>query len=84
MSASRRWWFLVPASSRDTAYRLPVMALGLALMASAGLAARHLDHYADRAHANERTLLAEFMAQPICSGSSVIPVTRSKQGGNDD
>jgi hypothetical protein len=84
MSASRRWRFLAPASSRGRAYWLPVTVLSLALVASAGLAARHLGHYTDRARANERTLLAEFMAQPICSGSSAIPTTRSKQGGNND
>lgn len=29
----------------------------------------HLDHYAARAHANDRTVLAEILAQPICSGA---------------
>jgi hypothetical protein len=46
-------------------------------MTTAGLAvvawmflAQHLEHYLDRAQANERGLLAEIVAQPICTGAA--------------
>ncbi len=29
----------------------------------------HLDHYRSRALANERTILAEIVEQPICTGT---------------
>ncbi|CAN7370353.1 hypothetical protein LJR231_002202 [Phyllobacterium sp. LjRoot231] len=40
----------------------------IVLIAGSALAAEHVSHYVARAHANERTVLAEFMAQPICRG----------------
>jgi hypothetical protein len=30
----------------------------------------HLNHYAARAAANERALVAEFLAAPLCTGST--------------
>jgi hypothetical protein len=36
--------------------------------------AQHLTHYLDRAQANDRSLLAEVMAQPICSGAETTPI----------
>jgi hypothetical protein len=41
-----------------------------ALLVVSALAAHHLGHYLDRARANQRTLLAELMAQPICTGAA--------------
>lgn len=32
--------------------------------------AQHLGHYAERAYANERTLLAEIIAAPLCTGKA--------------
>jgi hypothetical protein len=49
---------------------LPVVAALAVLLAVSALAARHLSHYLDRARANQRTLLAELMAQPICTGAA--------------
>jgi hypothetical protein len=49
---------------------LPVVAALAALLVVAALAVHHLGHYLDRARANQRTLLAELMAQPICTGGA--------------
>jgi hypothetical protein len=35
--------------------------------------ALHFEHYAERARANERSLLAELVAQPICTGTVRAP-----------
>jgi hypothetical protein len=43
------------------------MASALLILSASG--AQHLGHYLDRARANERGLLAEIMAQPICTGA---------------
>jgi len=40
----------------------------IVLVAGSALAAEHVSHYVARAHANERTVLAELIAQPICRG----------------
>jgi len=32
--------------------------------------AQHLEHYLERAQENDRSLLAEILAQPICTGAS--------------
>jgi len=42
----------------------------IVLVAGSALVAEHLSHYVARANANERTVLAEFIAQPICRGSN--------------
>jgi hypothetical protein len=47
------------------AFALPVLSLALT-----GLAAWHLDHYAARAAANQRTLIAEILAAPLCVGAA--------------
>jgi hypothetical protein len=39
-------------------------------MTGFALAAQHADHYAARAEANGRSVLAEIWARPICSGSA--------------
>jgi hypothetical protein len=41
---------------------------------------QHLDHYLDRAQANGRGLLAEIMAQPICTGAQTTPIA-ARAGG---
>jgi hypothetical protein len=53
-------------------WRLPA----LACLAAAGLAimtlvSEHAGHYADRARANDRSVIAELFAQPLCSGSRI-------------
>ncbi|WP_210160785.1 hypothetical protein [Phyllobacterium sp. YR531] len=42
----------------------------IAVVAGSAFAAEHVKHYLDRAANNERSVLAEIMAQPICSGST--------------
>ncbi|MDR7220752.1 hypothetical protein [Aminobacter aminovorans] len=44
-----------------------VVAAALALGVGAAAAAQHLSHYASRAETNQRSILAEMLAQPICS-----------------
>ena len=56
--------------SRPILRHLPVVAALAALLAVSAFAAHHLGHYLDRARDNQRTLLAEFMAQPICTGAA--------------
>lgn len=41
----------------------------IAVVAGSAFAAEHVRHYFDRAANNQRSVLAEIMAQPICSGS---------------
>jgi hypothetical protein len=50
----------------------------IVLVAGSALAAEHVSHYVARARANERSVLAEILAQPICSGST------SKQKARND
>ncbi len=55
------------------ARRLHVFAFALstiAVVAGSAYAAEHVRHYLDRAADNERSVLAEILAQPICSGST--------------
>jgi hypothetical protein len=42
--------------------------LAIAAAVSLAVGAQHLGHYVERARANERSLLAEFAAHPICTG----------------
>jgi hypothetical protein len=49
--------------------------LGLAVTSGVAIAtgpavAEHAGHYAARAAANDRSILEELMAQPLCSGSN--------------
>jgi len=56
-----------PAGARTSwAATLAVAAASIALSA---LGAQHFGHYVGRARANERSLVAEIMAQPICKGA---------------
>lgn len=52
-----------------------VFAAALVLGVGAAAAEQHFGHYAERADANRRTVLAEVLAQPICAGT---PASRSK------
>jgi hypothetical protein len=61
-SAASAWPFL---------RRLPLI-VAVAALAVSALAAHHLGHYLERARANQRTLLAELMAQPICTGAAHV------------
>lgn len=62
----RRPW--KPAGARSSlAATLAVVAASIALLA---VGAQHFGHYVGRARANERSLVAEIMAQPICTGRS--------------
>jgi hypothetical protein len=45
-----------------------VIGLAVAGLAIAPALAEHAGHYADRAEANGRSVLAEILAQPVCSG----------------
>lgn len=42
-------------------------ALATVLISGSALAAHHYNHYAMRAQSNERSVLAEILAQPICT-----------------
>ena len=46
------------------------VALAATAFTAAIMVAEHLDHYRGRALANERTILAEFIDQPICSNTA--------------
>jgi hypothetical protein len=57
-----RWW-------RAWRMRLPrhsVAAVAAGLVVAATLAAWHLPHYLSRAAANDRALLTEILAEPLC------------------
>lgn len=60
----KRWRAAVPRAS--LAGTAAAMAASITLSV---LGAQHLGHYVERARANERSLLAEIMAQPICTGN---------------
>jgi hypothetical protein len=47
-----------------------VVAAALTLGVGAAAAAQHLGHYAARAETNQRSILTEMLAQPICSGKA--------------
>lgn len=42
---------------------------------------QHFSHYMSRAEANDRTLLAEIAAQPLCSGQSGQAIAATDQEG---
>ena len=56
--------------SRPILRHLPVVAALAAPLAVSALAPHLLGHYLDRARDKQRTLLAELMAQPICTGTA--------------
>jgi hypothetical protein len=42
----------------------------ITVIASSAFAAEHVRHYFNRAADNERSVLAEILAQPLCSGAT--------------
>lgn len=68
----RTWWRTWLASTTDYAPTITRAALAVAAWM---VVAQHLDHYLDRAQANDRGLLAEIMAQPICTGTPPVSQT---------
>jgi hypothetical protein len=44
--------------------------MAVIVIAGSALAAQHFSHYVARAQANERGVLTEILAQPICGGSN--------------
>jgi hypothetical protein len=49
---------------------LGLMITGGIAIATAPAVAEHAGHYAERATANDRSILEELMAQPLCSGAN--------------
>ncbi|MEQ8950346.1 hypothetical protein [Parvibaculum sp.] len=70
------WWRRLLASFGRTGFAA-VMVVPLVL---AAFVAEHLMHYASRAEANERSILAEIAAAPLCTGSGdrTLPVTAAQ------
>ena len=68
----KRWRPAVPRTS--LAATLAAVAASITLSA---LGAQHFGHYLERARANERSLLAEIMAQPVCTGSPAVSLARA-------
>jgi hypothetical protein len=51
--------------------------LSIAVLAAAGLfLGQHAGHYAERARLNQRDLLAEVLAAPLCSGAPATAAER--------
>jgi uncharacterized iron-regulated membrane protein len=67
------WWKRLSAAmslrTREQLSWAPAVTVIAASLAISGFTIGHLDHYVERARANERALLAEIMAQPICTGA---------------
>lgn len=68
----RTWWRMWMKATLG--YAPTMTATALAVIAWM-IVAQHLDHYLARAEDNDRSLLAEIMAQPICTGGQPAPVT---------
>jgi hypothetical protein len=74
----RPWWHAWPKST--TGYAPTITTDALAVIAWM-FVVQHLDHYLARAQANDRGLLAEIMAQPICTGTDATPVAALASNG---
>lgn len=62
-----RWW----QAWRERLPRIGALALAAGLTLAGVLAAAyHLPHYTSRAEANERSVLAEILAEPLCLAST--------------
>jgi hypothetical protein len=61
-----RWW----QTWRRRMPRSGMAAIAAGLALAGGLAAWHLPHYAARAEANDRAVLAEILAEPLCLAST--------------
>ena len=68
--AAWRRWFKTASRWRPYVRWTAGIAAALALGASSVIAAQHVGHYAKRAEINGRSVLAEILAQPICSGDA--------------
>jgi hypothetical protein len=67
-------------SGKQAGMRTSLAATLAAVAASitlSALGAQHFGHYLERARANERSLLAEIMAQPVCTGSPAVSLARA-------
>jgi hypothetical protein len=68
----------IATAGRAGLNRIPVRQLrmaafagtAIAIIAGSAFAAEHVRHYFSRAAQHERSVLAEILAQPICSGSA--------------
>lgn len=60
---------------RSTIGYAPTMTAAALAVVAWMFVAQHLTHYLERAQANDRSLLAEIMAQPICPGTQTTPIT---------
>jgi len=71
MTALPAWWSHIRGVLG--LFGVAAVAIGISL-----LAGQHLDHYLARADENGRTIVAEILAQPLCSGAppSVTAVKR--------
>ena len=71
---------LMPGARSSLAVRPRLLiAMSAVSLLTSGFSAYHLGHYLDRARADERTLLAEIMAQPVCTQSGIIPTSLFNQ-----
>lgn len=61
-AARRRLLALGPGNAAGIAF-------GLGSLVLAVLVVQHAGHYVSRAEANQRTVLTELLAQPICAGA---------------
>src|SRR5258706_14680956 len=66
----RRGFRFAAGWRRHARWAAACAAAAILLVAGSALAVQHFDHYAMRAQANGRTVLAEIWAQPICSTGS--------------
>jgi hypothetical protein len=67
----RTWWH---AWLKSTTSCAPTMTAAALAVVTWMFVVQHLDHYLDRAQINDRGLLVEIMAQPICAGAQTTPV----------
>ncbi len=75
----RTWWHTWLKSTVGYTPRMTTAALAVVAWM---FVAQHLEHYLDRAQANDRGLLAEIMAQPVCTGAqttSIATMTRRSE-----
>lgn len=70
MTALPAWWSHIRGALG--LFGVAAVAVGLSV-----LVGQHLDHYLARANENGRTVVAEILAQPLCSGAP-LSVTAAK------
>ncbi|MEX0838758.1 MAG: hypothetical protein WD034_04435 [Parvibaculum sp.] len=71
MTALPAWWSHIRGVLG--LFGVAAVAVGLSV-----LVGQHLDHYLTRANENGRTVIAEILAQPLCTGTPP-PVTTAKR-----